>query len=94
MTGKRKSLTGIKFPFQEDGATVHQRSEVENNTITIPELEELVQNYVPKHRDWTEREIAIVRKYYKKVPTEALEKALPGRSINTIRQTAQRYGIK
>jgi len=62
------------------------------NEIIIPELEEAARNYIPKYRSWTEKEIAIVKKYYGKVPIGQLAKHLK-RSIYSIQQTAAAHGI-
>lgn len=75
-----KKLTNVNFPFQDNGTTVVKRvpcgSQPENNMIIIPELEEAAQNYIPKWRVWTEREKAIVWKYYGKVPIQKLSEYL------------------
>ena len=43
--------------------------------VVIPELEELVGTY-KDYRFWTEEELAIVRKYFRKVSTAAIAKQI------------------
>jgi hypothetical protein len=56
--------------------------------IEIPELERLAQTYEPQSRFWTEREIAILKKYYSRVHLNDLKKHLPGRSSHAIQHKA------
>jgi hypothetical protein len=60
--------------------------------IIIPELEEAARVYVPKYRDWSEEDLAILRTYYKRVPTARLATYLK-RSVNSVQQVAARIGI-
>ena len=60
--------------------------------IIIPELEEAMANFKPRC-GWTENEIAILKRYYGKVPMSALSAQLH-RSIDSIHKYAQMHGIR
>jgi hypothetical protein len=53
--------------------------------IIIPELEEIMKTFTP-HRFWNDKEIKILKKYYKKVPKHELLKYLPGRTYKSIQK--------
>ena len=57
--------------------------------IEIPELEEAMKTYAPKNKCWTQKELTILYRYFRKVPIELLAKYLPGRSIPAIDQKAE-----
>ena len=63
-----------------------------NQEIIIPELEEAARKYVPKQRDYTDKELATIRKYYMRVPTAKLAGYLK-RSLTGIHQQAVRLGL-
>jgi len=63
-----------------------------NQEIVIPELEEAARHFTPKNRDYTENEIATIKKYYGRVPTAKLAHYLK-RSVTGIQQQAVRLGI-
>jgi hypothetical protein len=65
---------------------------VSDDEIIIPELEEAMKTYCPKH-EWSSRDIAAVKKYYGKVPITQLSASLK-RSISAIRKYAETHGIK
>lgn len=60
--------------------------------IVIPELEEAMANFKPRY-EWTEKDIAILKRYYGKVPMSALSGQLH-RSIDSIHKFAQMHGIR
>lgn len=61
-------------------------------TILIPELEEaMAKQVVP--REWTPREIAILKRYYNRVPLRVLKDHLPGRTRDAIRTKAQHMDL-
>lgn len=50
---------------------------------------------MPSRRRWTEEEISKLRAYYASdAPIDSLIQALPGRSIQAIRQKASRLGLR
>lgn len=53
--------------------------------IIIPELDEIMKTYSPP-KFWSEREIEIVKKYYRKVPKHDLLKYLPGRTYKAVQK--------
>ncbi|HOK27558.1 MAG TPA: hypothetical protein PLI21_00860 [Methanomassiliicoccaceae archaeon] len=61
---------------------------VELEEIVVPELEESTSNY----RMWTEREIAILRKYYGKADTRRIAEVL-NRSKNAVQSKAVELGL-
>jgi hypothetical protein len=61
------------------------------NEIIIPELEEAMERFNP--RAWTPEEEAILKKYYKRVPTKDLLKYLPRKTENAIYTKAGRMGL-
>lgn len=67
-----------------------QGSEIE---IQIPELEEAMASFKPHTPFWTEKEIAIVSKYYGKVPLAKLKEHLPMRSEHAIQHKARQLGL-
>lgn len=52
--------------------------------IVVPELEAHAKTYKPRNRPWSQREIAIVKKYYGRVPIAELLKHLDDRTINAL----------
>jgi hypothetical protein len=60
-------------------------------TIVIPELEEAARIYKPM-RLWSEKDNAILRKYYNRVPTSRLGGYLK-RSVTSMQQHAVVIGI-
>jgi hypothetical protein len=46
------------------------------NVIVIPELEEAAARYRPHKFSWSDRDIAILKKYYGRVPVQSLESTL------------------
>lgn len=50
------------------------------DVLTIPELEALLGTYHPRNVPWTQAEDEILRRYYNRVPMDALMKHLPGRT--------------
>ena len=59
--------------------------------LTIPELED-APGYSTRNRPWTDHELAVLRKYYKRKDTAALAKYL-NRSVNAVDQKASILGI-
>lgn len=59
--------------------------------LTIPELEE-APAYSTRNRKWTDHEIEVLRKYYKRKNTAALAKYL-NRSENAVDQKASILGL-
>jgi len=64
------------------------RSSVKKSEIVIPELEDASINFKPRNIPWSEEEIAILDKYYGKVPLVILSKHLRNRSADSIRVKA------
>jgi hypothetical protein len=58
--------------------------------IVIPELEEIASDYRPRNTPWTEREMEILRRYYKRVPSADLLRFLPGRTMASIYNATKR----
>jgi len=68
--------------------------EDEEMEFTVDELEQIMQEGAPtRNKFWSEREDAIVRRYYGKVPTKDLVAHLDGRTMCAIRLRAQRLGV-
>jgi len=68
--------------------------EDEGVEFTIDELEQIIENGTePLRKHWTDRENAIIYKYYGRVPTIELAKHLPRRNANSIRLRAQSLGV-
>lgn len=61
-------------------------------TILIPDLEQAMEDYNPRYKGWSQKEEAIMLKYYNKVSIDALIKTL-GRSKSSIQDKASRMGI-
>lgn len=59
--------------------------------ISIPELDELPDTEPPR-RPWTEREVAILRKYYGRKPTDAIAKVL-NRTEKAVKFKARDIGL-
>ena len=51
-----------------------------DDTIVIPELEEAMARYTPYKYTWSDKDIAILKKYYGRVAITALEAYLHRRS--------------
>lgn len=66
-----------------------------SDTILIPELEEAIeQGKTGKFgRGWSDKEIAILQKYYGRVDTALILPYLPGRTVSQIQNKAGRLGI-
>lgn len=62
------------------------------DTIVIPELEEAMANFKPRY-SWTEKDVAILKRYYGKVPMTLLSGQLH-RSVDSIHKYAQMHGIR
>lgn len=62
------------------------------NEIIIPELEEIAANYVPRGV-WTERQHAILDRYYGRVPITRLRDEI-GHSIDVCHREAAKRGLK
>jgi hypothetical protein len=59
----------------------------------IPELEEAMARYQPHKLSWSDKDIAILKKYYGRVPVTALESTLHRRS-NAIHDKAVELGCE
>lgn len=68
------------------------RASSKTDVLVVPELEALVGTYAPRNKPWTEKDLAILRKYYGKVDTKQLCKYL-GRSVSCVQDKARRHGI-
>jgi len=61
-------------------------------TLTIPELEAAPDATVSR-RMWTERDVAVLKKYVRSKGTVAVGKAL-GRSLNSVRNKCSELGMR
>jgi len=83
MTARKKLEISNKRPKSEPNG---------QNEIIIPELEEAMATFVPR-ASWTEREEAILRRYWGKVPVRMLETTLK-HSLPSIRTKVQNMGLR
>lgn len=60
--------------------------------VIIPELEEIAASYIPRGT-WTDRQHAILDRYYGRVPISRLRDVV-GHSIDAIHREAARRGLK
>ena len=63
-----------------------------NNAIIVPELEAMMTGGGTCHK-WSEREDAVMRRYYGRVDTRALAKQL-GRSVSAMYKHAHSIGVR
>ena len=71
-----------------EGGSTHLRN---NDTIIIPELEEAMERYQPHKLTWSDKDNAILKRYYCRVPITSLEQILR-RNSKTIHDQAIRLG--
>ena len=62
-----------------------------SNMIIIPDLEQAAEQYRP--HGWTTKELAILTKYYNRVPVLLLMKHLPGKTKSAIQGKAVVLGL-
>ena len=62
-----------------------------DETILIPELEEAMERYQPHKTTWSDKDNAILKRYYGRVPISSLESTLH-RNSKTIHDQAIRLG--
>ena len=56
-------------------------TQLRTDTIEIPELEEAMARFQPHKKDWSDRDIAILKKYYGRVPIQSLESTLHRQTV-------------
>jgi len=61
-------------------------------TIDTDALDKLAESYVPRNKPWTDDEVAVLKKYYGRVPIDELAKAM-GRSKTSL-QTKANHAAK
>ena len=66
-------------------------------TVDLEQVDRLLakaaKSYTDRRRWWTEAELELVRKYYLRVPTDVLAKAL-NRSIGSVKCQSQMLGLQ
>ncbi|MCE5190933.1 MAG: SANT/Myb domain-containing protein [Actinomycetia bacterium] len=60
------------------------------DALIVPELEAMLGTYHPRNVPWTKAEDEILRRYYNRVPIDALMKHLPGRTVAAAKDRATR----
>ena len=85
--GKKRRSGARSRPFEKLGSDTTAFEEV-----VVPELEKIAKTYAPRHNFWTSYEEAVLRKYYGKVPIEALVRFY-NRTENAIYHQARKLGM-
>ena len=65
-----------------------------HDTIIIPELEEAMERYQPHKTTWSAGDLAVLKRYYGRVPITALESTLHRNSKTIHGQAAKMGGIR
>jgi len=61
-------------------------------TVGVPDLDAIAKDYQPRNKPWESDEEAVMKRYYNRVPVEALMKQF-GRSHGSICCKAQMMGL-
>lgn len=88
---KREVMTPEKFTMVNNRMKNYPHVTNFDHEIVIPELEEAACRYQPR-QSWTEKEVAVMKKYYGRVPITQLAAYLH-RSVNAIHNRAAAFGM-